>query len=80
MYRNTGIFFSRWSFCCRRPGVTADGGCVDVTDQISFEEEAARGEHISDRVLDWNGEDYVVRHFVPVEQDGGVAAHALRRH
>ena len=75
MYRNTGIFFSRLELLL--PGgrvVTADGGCVDVTGQISFEEEAARGEHISDRVLDWNGEDYVVRHFVPVEQDGGVAA------
>ena len=53
-----------------------DGGIVDAagSENISFEEEAPLGEHISNRVKSLSGESYLLRHYVPIEQDGEVAA------
>ncbi len=74
-YRSTGAFFSRLELLLPSDEViTASGTRVDVTGQLSFEREAALGAHISDRVLDLNGTDYVVRHFVPIEREGKVIA------
>ncbi len=42
--------------------------------RLSFEAEAALGAHISDRETDLDGSGYVVRHFVPVYQDGETVA------
>ena len=56
-YRSTGTFFSRLELLL--PGdevVTSDGTHVNVSEQLSFEREAALGAHISDRQLDLNGE------------------------
>lgn len=74
-YRSTGTFFSRLELLL--PGdevVTSDGTHVNVSEQLSFEREAALGAHISDRQLDLNGEDYVVRHFVPVKSENETIA------
>ena len=74
-YKSTGTFFSRLELLL--PGdqiLTADGARRDAAGRLSFEREAALGAHISDRELDWNEEDYVVRHFVPVQRDGEVTA------
>ncbi len=51
-----------------------DGSVVDAeSTDLSFAEEAALGEHISDRISDQNGGD-ILRHFVPIIQDGQTAA------
>lgn len=74
-YKSTGTFFSRLELLL--PGdqiLTADGARRDAAGRLSFEREAALGAHISDRELDWNEEDYVVCHFVPVQRDGEVTA------
>ena len=75
LYQRAGTFFSRLELLL--PGdlvVTADGTRIDTSGQLSFEQEAAQGAHVSDRELDWNGESYVVRHFVPVRGANGIAA------
>ena len=75
LYRTTGTFFSRLELLL--PGdqiMTESGARIDVSGQLSFEQEAALGAHISDRELDLDGESYVVRHFVPIEREGEVAA------
>ncbi len=43
-------------------------------DALSFEKEAALGEHVSDRVYSSSNSMPVLRHFVPVMQDGEIAA------
>ena len=55
--------------------VTADGQVTDVSDidNISFAGEAPLGEHVSNRVESFNG-NYVLRHFVPVVQNGETTA------
>ena len=52
-----------------------DGSVVDAaSENLSFAEEAALGEHLSDRVSDVNGGGEILRHFVPIMQDGETAA------
>ncbi len=55
--------------------VMADGQVTDVSDidNISFAREAPLGEHVSNRVESFKG-NYVLRHFVPVVQDGRTTA------
>ena len=51
-----------------------DGSVIDAaSENLSFAEEAALGEHISDRVSTVDGRD-ILRHFVPIMQDGRTAA------
>ncbi|MCH5267224.1 MAG: response regulator [Lachnospiraceae bacterium] len=53
--------------------ISRTGEKMDVTGAISFEQEAALGEHVTDRmpsVLDENR--MVIRHFVPIEKHGEV--------
>ncbi len=55
----------------------SDGGIIDESgnNELSFEKEAALGEHISDRMAsEINGGAPVLRHFVPIVQDGETAA------
>lgn len=47
---------------------------VDVSGEISFDEEAALGAHITDRERDLNGQTYILRHYVPVIRDGETVA------
>ena len=56
--------------------LTGDGGVTDATsvDDLNFAEEAALGEHISNRVYSVNNGTPVLRHFVPIVQDGETAA------
>ena len=56
--------------------LTADGTITDVStvDNISFAKEAPLGEHVSNRELSFSGNSYVLRHFVPVLQDGRTVA------
>ncbi len=55
--------------------LTSGGRAVDAGASISFAEAAAQGSHISDRVTDLAGDgSYVLRHYVPVTQDGQVIA------
>lgn len=55
--------------------LTSGGKPVDASGLISFEEEAAKGIHISDRELDILHQDtYIVRHYVPVNRDGKTIA------
>ena len=56
--------------------ITADGSITDVSDvdNISFAEEAPLGEHVSNRVYSFTGNQPIVRHFVPVVQDGRTVA------
>lgn len=74
-YPGNGNFFSRIELLL--PGdvvISSDGGTTDVSGRLSFEAEAALGAHISDRETDLDGSGYVVRHFVPVYQDGETVA------
>ncbi len=52
------------------------GGVTDVSesDSLSFAVEAPLGEHVSDRMYTINGHTPVLRHFVPIIQDGETAA------
>lgn len=55
--------------------LTADGQRITAAGLPSFQTEAARGAHITDRESDWLPEGgYVLRHYVPVVQDGETAA------
>lgn len=74
-YPGNGNFFSRIEILL--PGdlvLSQNGEQIDASGQLSFEQEASLGAHISDRELDLNGECYVVRHFVPVSQSGETVA------
>ena len=65
LYQRAGTFFSRLELLL--PGdlvVTADGTRIDASVQLSFEQEAAQGAHVSDRELDWNGQGLVLSHYV----------------
>ena len=55
--------------------ITPDGNVSDYTgaEGLSFEEEAPLGEHVSGRVTGASGA-YIIRHFVPIIQDGKTAA------
>ena len=44
------------------------------SDKLSFEAEAAKGEHVSNREYDLTGQRPILRHFVPIIQDGETAA------
>lgn len=55
--------------------LTGRGEKVDAAGTLSFEEEAAKGVHISDRERDVVQKDtYVARHYVPVEREGKTVA------
>lgn len=54
--------------------LTKGGKSVDVKGILSFEEEAARGAHITDRETDLTDGGYIVRHYVPVCKDGETIA------
>ncbi len=56
--------------------ITPDGGITDASEDsgLSFAAEAPLGEHISDRVYSLNGSVPMLRHFVPIVQDGQTAA------
>lgn len=52
-----------------------DGSIVDSAGHLDFETEAPLGEHVSNRVVSVSDENtLVLRHFVPIMQDGKVAA------
>ncbi len=53
--------------------LTAEGIYEEVTEGLSFAEEAPLGEHVSNRMLSSSGQP-VLRHFVPIIQDGETAA------
>ena len=74
-YPGDGNFFSRIELLL--PGdlvLLPNGEEIDAAGQLSFAEEARLGAHISDRAHDLNGENYVVRHFVPVFRNGETIA------
>lgn len=55
--------------------LTEGGRRVDASGLLSFEEEAAKGVHITDRETDViHADTYVVRHYVPVTRDGQTIA------
>ena len=56
--------------------LTPDGNITDAdeTGEISFAREAPLGEHISNRVYSLSSRTPVLRHFVPIVQDGETAA------
>ncbi len=56
--------------------LSPDGSATDISqdDSLSFAVEAPLGEHISDRTYTLAGGDPVLRHFVPIVQDGETAA------
>ena len=55
--------------------ISQRGGEYDATGRISFDEEAALGEHITDRMVSlMDNNQMVLRHFVPIEKDGEVIA------
>lgn len=52
-----------------------DGDLLETSGQIDFEEEAAKGEHVSNRAISINSDNVMVlRHFVPIVQDGRTVA------
>ena len=55
--------------------ITASGDIADPADAtgLSFNEVAPLGEHVSNREINGRGQ-YVIRHFVPITQDGDTAA------
>ena len=55
--------------------LTQDGQCLDASGRISFEEQAALGAHVSDRVTDLLRPDvYVLYNYVPVLRGGRTVA------
>ena len=54
--------------------ITHDGKRIDVTGKLSFEQEAAKGAHISDRETDIRAGDFIIRHLMPVIRDGQIVA------
>ena len=55
--------------------LTHDGQLLDVSGTLSFQEKAALGSHITDREADvCHPEQYIVRHYVPVVQNGETVA------
>lgn len=54
--------------------IRPEGANVDADGILSFEEEAALGSHITDREEDLSGDEYILRHFVPVIRDGETIA------
>ena len=55
--------------------LTEGGSRIEAGGLLSFEEEAAKGIHITNRETDiLDSSTYVVRHYVPVKQDGQTVA------
>ncbi len=56
--------------------LSPDGNITDASDSdsISFKDEAPLGEHISSRVYNLSDGSPILRHYVPIVQDGQVAA------
>ncbi len=54
--------------------LSADGNIYDGDGKISFEEEAALGEHVSDRVNNVNTGSQIIRQYVPIVQNGETVA------
>lgn len=74
-YTNVGMM-SRIELLLPGDMVLTEGGRqVDAGGLLSFEEEAAKGIHITDRETDVVRKDtYVVRHYVPVKREGQTVA------
>lgn len=55
--------------------LTTGGQAIDASGKLSFQAEAAKGEHISDRETDLVNENlFVVRHYMPVKRNGETVA------
>ncbi len=55
--------------------LSRDGSVMPGDSGMSFEQEAARGEHISDRMVSMADDSiYLLRHFVPIVKDGETIA------
>lgn len=54
--------------------LTQGGERVDAKGILSFEKEAALGEHITNRETDLTNGSYIVRHYVPVNRNGETIA------
>lgn len=55
--------------------LTKEGKRVDANGLLSFEEEAAKGAHITNREADiLHADTYIIRHYVPVRQKGKIVA------
>ncbi len=56
--------------------ISQSGNELDVSGQISFEDEAALGEHVTDRMhsVGKNKEELLIRHFVPIVKNGSTVA------
>ena len=55
--------------------IASDGSVLPNNGEISFAKESVLGEHVSDRMVSIvDGNTYVLRHFVPVIQNGETAA------
>lgn len=56
--------------------LTPDGNVTDASEvaDLSYEKEAALGEHVSNRVVNASSGTASIRHFVPIEKDGEVVA------
>lgn len=74
-YTNVGMI-SRIELLLPGDIVLTEGGRqVDAGGLLSFTEEAAKGAHITDRETDiFDTDTYVVRHYVPVTQNGQIVA------
>ena len=73
-YSGSGII-SRLELLLPDDTVLSRGEQIDAAGVLSFEEEAAKGVHISKRETDiLDRETYIVRHYVPVIKDEEVAA------
>lgn len=73
-YQNTGMI-SRVEILLPDDTVLTKNGRVSFEGKLSFQEQAALGEHISNREEDLSdGGAYVVRSYVPVQRDGKTVA------
>ena len=54
--------------------IQSDGTVLDATGTVSFADEAPLGDHVSDRMKDLVSDSLVLRHFVPIVQDGETVA------
>ena len=55
--------------------IDSSGKVIDANGKLSFEEEAAKGEHVTDRMYGiFDDGTMVIRHFVPIVKDGETVA------
>lgn len=74
-YPSVGLFSSLALLLPDNTIVSSGGQIIPSNGQLSFEEEAARGAHVTDRVSNiTSSSSYILRHFVPVIRDGETIA------